>query len=89
MRFVLDPLAMKETYFPDAASAGPVMPGYTESGSEADYLVSPLSKGTGSMRSNAADMIKYLSYLQKKETPEPRRVLTLSSLSHPHSPPKS
>ncbi|MES2004888.1 MAG: serine hydrolase domain-containing protein [Bacteroidota bacterium] len=75
-RYVLDPLQMTNTSFGSAATPMQMMTGYNAAGKAVPYLTATLMKGTGSMRSNSTDMVKYLSYLQKQETQETRMVLT-------------
>ena len=52
------------------------MTGYDPSGKPAPYLIHQLLKGTGGMRSSTADMVRYLTYLQNRSTPEAEMVLT-------------
>ncbi len=75
-RYVLDPLQMTNTSFGSATTPAQMMTGYNAAGKPASYLTGALMKGTGSMRSNSTDMVRYLSYLQKKETPETGMILT-------------
>lgn len=75
-RYVLEPLQMYETTFPELTMPLKMMEGYGENGIMANYLVSPLLKGTGAMRSTTADMVKYLAYLQANSTPESKLALS-------------
>jgi D-alanyl-D-alanine-carboxypeptidase/D-alanyl-D-alanine-endopeptidase len=69
-RYILDPLQMTETSFGNTTTPLRMMQGYKPNGEPATYLTAQFAKGTGSMRSTASDMIKYLSYLQAHRTPE-------------------
>lgn len=75
-QYVLDPLQMKETSFASPEIPQGMMKGFNAAGKPVPLFANDFYKGTGGIRSTAADMIRYLRFLQDPKKPEVLMALT-------------